>query len=116
MNANQQISIEALNAIENLTDAADAFVAALQTAAEQDTRNRGYWIGYIAQIKHVVEHGGAALQAAEAELIPAPDGSANRARMDALFDARQALASASELTFRASVMFGRNDERVKAGR
>jgi hypothetical protein len=116
MNVDQQISTEALDAIENLTEAADAFVRALQHAANQDTHNRGYWTGFIAQIKHVAEHGGAALRAPEAELVPAPDGSANRARMDALFDARQALEGASELTFHASVLFGRNDHRVKATR
>lgn len=111
--ADQQISDEALDTMENFTEAADAFVRALQAAANQDTHNRGYWTGYIAQIKHVVEHGGASLRAAEAELTPAPEGSPNRARMDALFDARQALEGASELTFHASVMFGRRDERVK---
>jgi hypothetical protein len=116
MSTSQQISTEALDAIEDLTAAADAFVRALQAAADQDTHNRGYWTGYIAQIKHVVEHGGASLLAVEAELIPAPDGSPNRARMDALFDARQSLESASELTFHASVMFGRSDERVTSGR
>lgn len=104
------ISTEALNAIDNLMNAADAFVRALQTAADQDTDHRGYWTGYIAQIKHVVEHGGASLDAVQAEILPAPEGSANRARMGALVDAQEALATAAELTFRASVTFGRKDE------
>ncbi|MCX4885908.1 hypothetical protein [Streptomyces sp. NBC_00847] len=108
------VTTEAENAIDNLMDAADAFVRALQTAADQDTHNRAYWAGFIAQIKHVTEHGGASLVAVEAEAVPAPDGSANRARMDALFDARQALEKASELTFRASVTFGRSDDKLTA--
>jgi hypothetical protein len=112
MNNSQQISAEALNAIENLTDAVDAFVRALQVAADQDTHNRGYWIGFIAQIKHVTEHGGAALQAPMAELLPVSDGTPNRVRMDALFDASQALEGAAKRTFRASILFGRKDEHL----
>ena len=106
------VTAEAMKAIDDLMNTADAFVRALQTAADQDTQNRGYWAGFIAQIKHVTEHGGASLVAVEAEAVPAPDGSANRARMDALFDARQALAKASELTLRASATFGRSDDQL----
>lgn len=104
------VSPAALNAIDNLMNAADAFVHALQAAADQDTDHRGYWAGCIAQIKHVVEHGGASLEAVQAEILPAPEGSANRARMNALVDAQQALKAASRLTYRASVVFGRDDE------
>ncbi|MCP3820044.1 hypothetical protein NLX86_18685 [Streptomyces sp. A3M-1-3] len=114
MNTTQSITNEAIDAIENLTNAADAFVAALQAAAVQDTNNRGYWAGYIAQIKHVTEQGSEALLAPWALLVPAPDGSAARVRLDALFDARQALEEAYKVTFRASVLFGRNDDRVTA--
>jgi hypothetical protein len=110
MTDKQKVSTEALKAIENLTDAADAFVHALQTAADQDTHNRGYWTGFIAQIKHVTEHGGMALQAPMAELLPVSDGTPNRVRMDALFDASQALESAAKQTFRASTVFGHSDE------
>lgn len=105
-------SSQAMRAIENLTSAADAFVTALQTAADQDTHNRGYWTGFIAQIKHVTEHGGAALQAPMAELLPVSEGTPDRVRMEALFDASQALEKASGKTFRASVLFGRNDENI----
>lgn len=110
----QEISTEAIDAIENLTDAADAFVRALQAAADQDTHNRGYWTGFIAQIKHVTEHGGAALQAPMAEILPVSDGTPNRVRMDALFDASQALERAAGLAFRASIMFGRDDKHLNS--
>lgn len=55
----QHVTAEADAAIEHLTNAADAFVKALTAAAQQDTNNRGYWTCYIAQIKHVTEHGSA---------------------------------------------------------
>jgi hypothetical protein len=104
----QDVSTEALNAIDRLTDAADAFVEALQAVAQQETNHRGYWAGYIAQIKHVTEHGSWALQAAEGALIADPPSNF-RERMDALFEAQQALEKASKITYQASVTFSRKD-------
>ena len=106
----QPVSTEALNAIERLTDAADTFVAALQAAAEQDTNSRGYWAGFIAQIKHVTEHGAAALQAPEALFLAAPEGSAERGRLLFLFEAQEALRPAAEKVFEASCALGWNDD------
>ncbi|MFI0262516.1 hypothetical protein ACH4OW_26145 [Streptomyces sp. NPDC017056] len=108
----QQVSRESLKAVEGLTEAADAFVAALRNAAAQDTHNRGYWTGFIAQVKHVTEHGGAALEATVAELLPAPEGSPNRVRLNATFAAQSALATAAETTYCASVLFGKSDSRI----
>ncbi|MFJ2627740.1 hypothetical protein ACIO6T_31140 [Streptomyces sp. NPDC087532] len=102
----QNITAGAVSAIERLTDAADAFVAALKNAAEQDTVNRGYWAGYIAQIKHVTEHGAAALQAPQALFLGAPEGSADRGRLLFLFHAEETLAPAAEVVFEASAALG----------
>jgi len=103
------VSAEALNAIERLTAAADAFVTALQHAAEQDTDHRGYWSGYIAQIKHVTEHGAAALEAPTALFLRAPDGSPERGRLLFLFEAQEALAPAAKVVFEASRALGWDD-------
>lgn len=108
----QPISTEAVNAIERLTSAADAFVAALQHAADQDTDHRGYWAGYIAQIKHVTEHGAAALQAPQALFLGAPEGSPDRARLLFLFEAQEALAPAAEAVFEASAALGWDDNKA----
>lgn len=105
---------EALNAIERLTDAADAFVTALQHAADQDITHRGYWAGFIAQIKHVTEHGAASLTGAEAHLLGAPEGSADRARLLFLFQAEEALGPAAEAVFEASAAFGWDDAKAAA--
>lgn len=102
----QHVAPEALNAIERLTDAADAFVAALQHAADQDTTHRGYWAGYVAQIKHVTEHGAAALAAPEALFLGAPEGSPERGRLLFLFEAQEALRPAAEAVFEASRALG----------
>jgi hypothetical protein len=108
----QNISTEAVTAIERLTDAADAFVAALQTAADQDTNHRGYWAGFIAQIKHVAEHGAAALDAPTALFFGAPEGSPDRARLMFLLEAQEALEPAAKLTFEASAALGWNDDKA----
>lgn len=103
------VPTSALNAIEQLTDAADAFVKALQHAADQDTTHRGYWAGYVAQIKHVTEHGAAALAAPEALFLGAPDGSPERGRLLFLFEAQEALTPAAEAVFEASRALGWDD-------
>lgn len=108
------VPVEALNAIERLTAAADAFVTALQHAADQDTDNRGYWSGYIAQIKHVTEHGAAALTAPEALFLGAPTGSAERGRLLFLFEAQEALQPAAEAVFEASRALGWDDAKAAA--
>ncbi|QDN54282.1 hypothetical protein [Streptomyces sp. S1D4-20] len=108
----QNITNEALDAIERLTSAADAFVAALQSAAHQDTMNRGYWAGCIAQIKHVTEHGAAALRAPEALFLGAPEGSADRGRLLFLFQAQETLAPAAEVVFEASAALGWDDAKA----
>ncbi|MFD7551523.1 hypothetical protein [Streptomyces sp. NPDC059816] len=102
----QNISDAAAAAIDQLVNAADAFVAALKNAADQDTVNRGYWAGYIAQIKHVTEHGAAALQAPQALFLDAPEGSADRGRLLFLFHAEETLAPAAEVVFEASAALG----------
>ena len=102
----QNVTDEAVTAIERLTDAADAFVAALRNAANQDTANRGYWAGYVAQIKHVTEHGAAALAAPQALFLGAPEGSADRGRLLFLFQAQETLAPAAEVVFEASAALG----------
>lgn len=106
------VTTEALNAIERLTDAADAFVEALQNAADQNTDHRGYWAGYIAQIKHVTEHGAAALQAPEALFLGAPEGSADRGRLLFLFQAQETLAPAAEVVFEASAALCWDDDKA----
>jgi hypothetical protein len=108
------VPVEALNAIERLTNAADAFVRALQYAADQDTDSRGYWAGYVAQIKHVTEHGAAALQAPEALFLGAPQGSAERGRLLFLFEAQEALQPAAEKVFEASQALGWDDTKAAA--
>ncbi|MFF5019041.1 hypothetical protein [Streptomyces sp. NPDC001165] len=108
----QNVTDEALDAIERLTNAADAFVAALQNAADQDTMNRGYWAGYVAQIKHVTEHGAAALRAPEALFLGAPEGSADRGRLMFLFQAQETLAPAAEVVSEASAALGWDDAKA----
>jgi len=108
----QPISTAALNAIEQLTDAADAFVTALQNAADQDTDHRGYWAGFVAQIKHVTEHGAAALEAPTALFLGAPEGSPERARLLFLFEAQEALAPAAKVTLEASAALGWADDKA----
>lgn len=105
----QPVTTQALNAIEQLTNAADAFVTALQHAADQDTTHRGYWAGFVAQIKHVTEHGAAALTAPQALFLGAPQGSAERGRLLFLFEAQEALTPAVEAVFEASRALGWDD-------
>ncbi|GGW15765.1 hypothetical protein GCM10018980_51710 [Streptomyces capoamus] len=105
----QPVPTEAVNAIDRLMNAADAFVAALQHAADQDTDHRGYWAGFVAQIKHVTEHGAAALQAPEALFLGAPEGSADRDRLLFLLQAEEALQPAAEAVFEASRAIGWDD-------
>lgn len=110
----EPVTPAALNAIERLTDAADAFAAALQHAADQDTTHRGYWSGFVAQIKHVTEHGAAALTGAEAHLLGAPEGSADRGRLLFLLQAEEALGPAAKAVFEASAAFGWDDAKGAA--
>lgn len=110
----QPVSAEALNAIDQLMNAADAFVQALQHAADQDTDHRGYWAGYIAQIKHVTEHGAAALQAPEALFLGAPKGSTEHGRLLFLLEAQEALRPAAETVFEASRALGWDDAKAAA--
>ncbi|NUP39498.1 MAG: hypothetical protein HOY76_21425 [Streptomyces sp.] len=108
----QPISAGAVAALDRLTDAADAFVEALQDAADQDTGHRGYWASYIAQIKHVTQHGAAALQAPEALFLGAPKDSPDRGRLLFLTEAREALTPAAEAVFEASVALRWDDDKA----
>ena len=99
---------EAMDALDELEDAAAGFVAALQEVAGHGAGDRAYWAKCVTRIGYVAEQAARALQT-PLEAVLADEGDELRGlRAGSLGQVRQQLKQAAEVAYGASTMLGLN--------